>query len=149
MKKINSTLGVISVIILIVGMVFKQNHLAGANILQCVGSLGLLVFFIVYMVIGLKTLAAGLEKSAGVAGALTMCVVVIGWAFKTMHWPLANVLVWVSQLGLLITSILLIIDSIIEKDKTKQSIITLFAFMLVVLTSILFYVTKMIMHSQT
>jgi hypothetical protein len=148
MKKINSTLGVISVIILIVGMIFKQNHLAGANILQCVGSLGILAFFIVYMVIGLKPLAAGLEKSVGVAGAVTMCLVVVGLAFRIMHWPYASLLVWISQLGLLITSILLIIDSITEKDKTKQSIKTLFAFMLVVLTSILIYVTKMIAHIQ-
>jgi uncharacterized membrane protein len=144
MKKINSTLGVISVIILITGMIFKQNHLAGANIIQCVGSLGLVVFFIVYMVIGLKPLTKGLEKSVGVAGALSMCLVVFGVAFKTMHWPGANVFVWLSQIGLIATSVLLIIDSIIESDKTKQSIKTLFT--LVTLTAILTYVTQIIAH---
>jgi hypothetical protein len=143
MKKINSTLGVLSVIVLIVGMIFKLNHLAGANIIHCVGALGLLVFFIVYLLIGIKPLTTGLEKSVGVAGGLTMCVVVVSLAFKMMHWPGTGLLVWISHLGLLVTSVLLIIDSIMEKDKTKQSIKTLFAFTLISLTSILFFVSQM------
>ncbi len=144
MKKISSTLGVISVIVLIVSMIFKINHWPGANILLCVGALGLLAFFIVYLLLGIKPLTTGLEKSAGVAGALTMCVIVISMTFKTMHWPAGNILVWISQLGLLVTSVLLIIDSITEADQTKQSIKTLFAFMLVILTSLLFFVSQMI-----
>ncbi len=140
MKKISSTLGVISVIVLIIGMILKQNHLAGAIVLLCLGALGLLAFFIVYLLIGIKPLARDLEKSVGVAGALTMCMVLIGVVFKTMHWPYASGLVWISQLGLLVTSIILIIDSIVEKDKEKQSIKTLFAFMLVILTSVLLYI---------
>jgi hypothetical protein len=143
MKKINGTLGIISVIVLIVGMIFKLNHWAGANIIHCVSALGLAAFFIVYLFVGIKPLTTGLEKSVGVAGALAMCVVVISLAFRTMHWPGTGILEWISRLGLLVTSVLLIIDSIKETDKTKQSIKTLFAFMLIILTSILFFVTHL------
>lgn len=144
MKKVNSTLGVISVIILIIGIFFKLNSIRFAGELQCLGALGLIAFFITYLIIGIKPLTTALEKSVGVVGALAMCISVAGVAFKTMHWPGAGILVWLSQLGLLLTSVLLIIDSIIEKDQAKQSIKTLFAFALIILTSILFFAMKII-----
>ena len=90
---------------------------------------------------GIKPLTTGLEKSAGVTGALAMCLTTVAFIFKMMHWPIAGVLIMISQLGLLVTSVLLIIDSIKEKDQVKQSIKTLFAFTLVIITIILIFIT--------
>jgi hypothetical protein len=146
MKKVNSTLGVISVILFIVGIFFKMSHLAGASIILNVAGLGLLAFFIVYMLMGIKPLSTVIGKSVGVAGGIMMCLIIVAFNFKIMHWPGANVLLWLSQIGLLVTSVLLIIDSIVEKDQEKQSIKTLFAFTLVTLTFILFFVNQMLMH---
>jgi hypothetical protein len=148
MKKINSTLGVISVILFIIGVFFKLSHFAGASIILTVAGLGLLAFFIVYMLIGIKPLTTGIGKSAGVAGGVMMCLIVAAFTFKAMHWAGANILLWISQIGLLVTSVLLIIDSIIEKDQEKQSIKTLFAFTLVTLTFILFFVNQMLMQAH-
>jgi hypothetical protein len=148
MKKINSTLGVISVILFIIGVFFKLSHFAGASIILTVAGLGLLAFFIVYMLIGIKPLTKGIGKSVGVAGGVMMCLIVAAFTFKAMHWAGANILLWISQIGLLVTSVLLIIDSIIEKDQEKQSIKTLFAFTLVTLTFILFFVNQMLMQAH-
>ncbi len=143
MKKINSTLGIISVIVLIAGALMKISHIKYASIVLDLGALGFLAQFITYLILGIKPLTTTLEKSSGIAGGITMCIIAIGFMFKTMHWPGANVFVNVSQLGLVVTSILLIADSIKETDKVKQSIKTLFAFTLILLTIILFFMTQM------
>jgi hypothetical protein len=148
MKKVNSTLGVISVILFIIGVFMKVSHMKFASIILTVAGLGLLAFFIVYMLIGVKPLAAGIGKSVGVAGGIMMCLIVAAFTFKAMHWPGAGILLWLSQIGLLVTSVLLIIDSIVEKDQEKQSIKTLFAFTLVTLTFILFFVNQMLMQAH-
>jgi hypothetical protein len=148
MKKVNSTLGVISVILFIVGVFMKVSHLKFASIVLSVAVLGLLAFFIFYMLIGLKPLTTGIGKSAGAAGGIMMCLILVAFLFKTQHWPGAGILLWLSQIGLLVTSILLIIDSIVEKDQEKQSIKTLFAFTLVTLTFILFFVNQMLMQAH-
>jgi len=147
MKKISRTLGVISIIVLAIGILFKLSHWQGASIIQNVGILGLLAFFVVYLLIGIKPLTTSLEKSVGVAGALTMCLILIAYLFKSMHWPGASILILISQLGLIVTSVLLIIDSIKETDQTKQSIKTLFAFMLVTITAILVFTIHILAHT--
>ena len=144
MKKINSTLGIISVIVLIAGALMKISHIKYASIVLSLGSLGFLAQFIAYLILGVKPLTTILEKSAGITGGVTMCLGVIAFMLKAMHWPGAGVLIIVSQVGLLVTSILLIADSIKETDKVKQSIKTLFAFALMLLTVILFFMTQMI-----
>ena len=148
MKKVNSTLGVISVILFIVGIFMKVSHIKFASIVLSVSVLGLSAFFIIYMLIGIKPLSTGIGKSVGVAGGIMMCLILVAFLFKTQHWPGANILLWLSQIGLLVTSVILIIDSIVEKDQEKQSIKTLFAFTLATLTFILFFVNQMLMQAH-
>jgi hypothetical protein len=146
MKKVNSTLGVISVVLFIVGVLMKVSHIKFAGIVLSVAVLGLLAFFIVYMLIGIKPLSTGIGKSVGIAGGITMCLNVATFLFKTMHWPSSGVLLRISMLALFVTSVLLIIDSIVEKEQEKQSIKTLFAFTLATLTIILLFVNHMLLH---
>ena len=147
MKKINSTLGIITVIVLIAGALMKISHIKFASIVLSLGSLGFAAQFIAYLILGVKPLTTTLEKSSGIAGGITMCLVAIGFMFKSNHWPGANVFANVALLGLLVTSILLIVDSIKEADNVKQSIKTLFAFTLILITIILFFLEQMVFQA--
>ena len=109
MKKISRTLGVISIIVLAIGILFKLSHWQGASIIQNVGILGLLAFFVVYLLIGIKPLTTSLEKSVGVAGALTMCLILIAYLFKSMHWPGASILILILASSLTASSKSLVI----------------------------------------
>ncbi len=143
MKKTNQFLGVISIIVLSVGVIFKKCHWLGANVLLSVGALALVAFFIAYLFIGIKPLTTAIEKSIGVSGGITMCLNLIAFMFKVQHWAGASVLIHISLVGLLVTSILLIINSVMETDQTKLSIKTLFAFTLGTITIILIMLTKL------
>lgn len=143
MKKMNQFLGVISIVVFSIGMIFKKSHWPGANILLSIGALALLAFFVVYLFIGIKPLTTAIEKSMGVSGGISMCLTLIAAVFKVLHWPGASIFINISLIGLLVTSILLIINSIIETDQTKQSIKTLFAFTLGTITVILIMMTKL------
>jgi uncharacterized membrane protein len=133
MKQINKTLGVISIIVLFVGVLFKRSHWQGASVLLTLGALAVIAFFIVYLSVGIKQLSTELEKSYGIIGGISICISLLGLLWKMQHWPRGNIFVFISIGGLLVTSVLLIIDSIKETDQNKQSIKTLFAFILVVL----------------
>ncbi len=138
MKAINKTLGVISVIVLFAGIVFKKSHWPGAGPLLTLGALAVLAFFVIYLSIGIKQLSSNLEKQYSVIGGISICLSLLALLWKMQHWPRGNAFVFLSLAGLMVTSILLIIDSIEETDQNKQSIKTLFAFVLVVLVLYLF-----------
>jgi len=138
MKEINKTLGVISIAVLLIGVVLKKYHLAGASVLLTLGAFAVIAFFVVYLSMGIKHLGLHLEKLYGTIGVISICVSLLGMLWKMQHWPGGNVFVYVSIAGLLVTSILLIIDSIKETDQNKQSFKTLFAFILVVLVIFLY-----------
>ncbi len=134
-------MGVISAIVLIVGVIFKKMHWAGAGALLTIGAVALIAFFIIYLFMGIKPLSTDLEKACGYAGGIAMCLTLLGFLWKIQHWPGANILILLSLCALLVTCILLIIDSIKETDSNKQSIKTLFAFILVVIFAIIFMLT--------
>jgi hypothetical protein len=142
MKNINKTLGVISVIVLIIGIIFKKSHWPGASVIMSVSALALFVFFITYLFIGIKALSTGIEKASGISAGVAMCLALAAFLFKVQHWPGAGVLIFVSLLALIVTGIILIIDSIMESDQAKQSIKTAFAFSLTVIALILIMIIE-------
>ena len=144
MKEINKYLGVISIVVLFIGVTFKKMHWAGAGVLLTLGAIALIAFFIIYLFKGIKPLSTDIEKACGYAGGITMCLILLGFLFKIQHWPGAGVLILVSMCTLLVTSILLVIDSIKETDSNKQSIKTLFAFILIVLVVILYMLSPVL-----
>lgn len=142
MRNLNKTLGVISVIVLFIGIIFKMYHWHGAGPIVSLSSLALIVFFITYLFIGVKALSTGIEKASGISAGVAMCLTLAAFLFKVQHWPGTGILILVSLLALLATGILLIIDSIMESDQAKQSIKTAFAFSLSVIAIILIMMTK-------
>ncbi|MBN2213236.1 MAG: hypothetical protein JW723_03240 [Bacteroidales bacterium] len=141
MKNISKTLGVISLIVLFIGTIFKKSHWPGAGIILTISALAVLAFFITYLFIGIKPLSTKLEKICCISGSIAMCITLVSFLFKVQHWPGAGILIIISLAALLITGVLLIIDAIRETDQAKRSIKTLFAFSLTTIVIMLFMIT--------
>jgi len=95
MKKVTSVTGLLSSLMVIVGIVFKLNHLLGAGLFLTLGvSLGALVTIplMAYMAIVAKEdRHPVLASLLGYFAAITMSM---GGMFKIMHWPYATILFW-------------------------------------------------------
>ena len=139
MKKGLLTTSLIAAIVFIVGIVFKKFHWPGAGILIMLGAIVGIVFLILYLINGTKTLKSGMEKTNGIVAALTMMIILTGFTFKAQHWPGGSILLIVSHIFLLISSILMFADAFSEDDEAKKSIKGLFAFIYFILMSILVY----------
>ncbi len=144
MKTNSKILGIISIIVLTIGIIFKMMHWPGAGIFLTIGSVSVIAFFIVYLLMGIKPLTTTLEKSAGISGSIAMCLSLAAFLFKVQHWPGTGIIIIISHIGLLVTSILLIIDSVKETEPTKQSIKTLFGYSLFIITVFIILISRML-----
>lgn len=88
MKKISYILGIISIIITVISVIFKANHWSGANILLIVGLPSFaLLFLTTSLVMLLKSTDDKILKLVYVAGYLSFGFDFIGMLFKILHWP--------------------------------------------------------------
>lgn len=141
MIKTIKTSALVASILLASGVIFKSQHLAGAHVIFLIGTaVGVLTaIFIVSFFI--KSLSSGLEKFNIVFSSITVAVVLLGFLFKVMHWPGAAKLIWIADLGLIISGVLFLVDGFREKDpvksvyKTLTMFFILFLLMLIVLVS--------------
>lgn len=128
-------------ILLASGILFKSQHLAGAHVIFMIGTaVGVLtaIFMVSFFI---KSLSPALEKFNIIFSSIIIAVVLLSFLFKVMHWPGAAKLIWLADLGLLISGVLFLVDGFREKDPVKSvyKILTmffiLFLLMLIVLVS--------------
>lgn len=93
MKNINYIIGLLSLIVLLIGIIFKVLHLPGAAILFILG-MGLMVFIflpIAYWNL-LKSTTDELLKWVYHAAFISFFIDFVGVVFKVLHWPGASIL---------------------------------------------------------
>ncbi|TFG41330.1 MAG: hypothetical protein E4H43_04505, partial [Bacteroidia bacterium] len=97
MKQKIYLLGLITVLLVFTGLVFKINHLAGAGELL---STGIGTFVLIFMPIALRNhfKAEGTRQNLPlyIVTWLTCFVVFTGMLFKIMHWPHAGIILLVA-----------------------------------------------------
>jgi hypothetical protein len=102
MKKTTLTLGVISSLIFVLGVLFKFQHWPGAGIALC---LSILLFAFGYsplLMIDRNNLAkSSNHRMINLASMIAMIIIAISFLFKVMHWPGAGVGVIVGNLCLI------------------------------------------------
>jgi len=115
-------------ILLTGGILFKSQHLMGANAIFIIGSAAgvLTAALIIRLLVG--KLTSGLEKFSIIFSSLTVIVVLLSFLFKVMHWPGAAKLIWIADLGLILSGVLFLVDGIREKDPVRSilKIMTMF-----------------------
>lgn len=95
MKKVVSILGLIASLMVIVGVVFRVNHIMGAGILLVLGVS--VIALVVLPLLGYMTLVAKEDSSTivtSLVGYFAAMSMAMGGLFKLMHWPFANILFW-------------------------------------------------------
>ena len=93
MKRTLKTTGIISIILIMIGVIFKSLHWPGAGVTIVLGlSFFSLVFIPLNIILKFKDNEEQNNRLIMTIGLLTASVSTIGVLFKIMHWPYANIL---------------------------------------------------------
>ena len=102
MKQITKVFGILSSILILAGVIFKTLHWPGAAIILL---LGIVAFAAIYAILLFverqKEAKTAIAKTSNVFVLLAMVLISVGFLFKSMHWPGAGVLIYVSNIALL------------------------------------------------
>lgn len=122
-------------ILLASGIFFKSQHLMGANIIFMVGTAAGIFTAILMVSLFFGKISSGLEKFNIIFTSLAVIIVLLSYLFKVMHWPGAAKLIWVADLGLIVSGVLFLIDGFREKDPIKSvlKILTMFFILLLLM----------------
>jgi hypothetical protein len=136
MKQKIYILGLITVLIVFTGLVFKINHFAGAGVLL---STGIGIFVVIFMPIALRNhfKAEGTRQNLPlyIVTWLTCFVVFTGMLFKIMHWPHAGTMLLVA-LPFPYVVFLPVFLTVTSKNKNFSIYNTVFVLMLLVFNSV-------------
>lgn len=131
---------IIAAVLLLVGSYFKIMHWPGAHVLMIVGTITGILMFISLLVFIQSKLPGRLEKFSVIVASLTLMVALTAFLFKTMHWQGAAILIWAADIGILLSSVILLIDAFFEKDNGKWSLKIIAAFFAIFLLLIIMLV---------
>jgi hypothetical protein len=132
MKKSINIAGIVFLLILFTGIIFKRMHYAGASVMV---TLGIFLFITVYLPVFLFSLSK-LLKSEGspisrlllISGTAGIIILTLGILAKIMHWPGAYKSLW-GGIGL-ISFVLLLYLLIYRKGNQKISMISVLIFII-------------------
>jgi hypothetical protein len=98
MKKPINITGLLLILILITGVIFKRLHLPGASIFLVAGIVFFILIYVPFYISWIYQAAKKTERSSNrfiailtIVGVILLC---LGSLFKIMHWPGANISVW-------------------------------------------------------
>ena len=103
MKKTMNTVGIIASISIVLGAIFRFAHLAGANVMMISGVILIsFVFLPLMFTLKLRESSERRDRTILIIGCVVSILLVIAAAFKLMFWPGANILLWLSIIGILL-----------------------------------------------
>jgi len=121
MKKATLTLGVISSLLFVIGVLFKWQHWPGAGIAL---TLSILLFAAGYSPLLLidrnKFAQSTNQKMINLAGMIAMIIIAVSFLFKIQHWPGAGAGVVVGNLTLIVLVPLLYYHASRETDQKAK-----------------------------
>lgn len=131
----------VSSILLIGGMLFKNQHLMGANVIFMAGvAAGVFAVLLTIPFLAGKG-TSRLERVTLIFASATIALALLGFLFKVLHWPGAAKLIWVADLGIVVSGILFLIDGMMEKDPAR-SVLKIVAMFFLLLLLMLILVTS-------
>ncbi len=117
-----------SSVILLMGAFFKRAHWYGANALMVTGIAAGIILFILLISSFRGKGPGGFEQYTRIIAAITIIVVLLAFLFKLLHLAGAAKVIWVADIGILLSFLFLIVDSVLEKDPAKQYLKLIAAF---------------------
>ena len=93
MRKTMHITGITAAILLLLGSIFKIQHLPGVGVLYLLGAASLCFLFMpLFLAVRIKEKPGKLTTITNILGVLGGIVLCFGILFKIMHWPFANIL---------------------------------------------------------
>jgi hypothetical protein len=103
MKKITLISGVVSSIIVFIGVLFKIMHWPGAGVAITLGIVLFVVAYSLLLFIDKQEFATtSMQKVSNVFVLIAMVLISLGFLFKMQHWPGAGVLIYISNVALFV-----------------------------------------------
>jgi hypothetical protein len=133
---------IITMVLLLIGLCFKIMHWPGANVLLVCGTAtGILLFITLLSGIPSK-LSGGMEKLSVIVASLTLIAGLLAFLLKALHWPGADILIWTADIGILFSTITILIDGLLEKELRKLGLKIIAAFFALILLLIIILLKK-------
>lgn len=133
---------IITMVLLLIGLFFKTMHWPGAIVmLVCGTATGILLFITLLSGIPSK-LSGGMEKLSVIVASLTLIAGLLAFLFKALHWPGADILIWTADIGILFSTITILIDGLLEKELRKLGLKIIAAFFALILLLIIILLKK-------
>ena len=128
MNKFTKISSIVAAVLLLTGTIFKLSHWPGANIILTVGAAAGAMIFILIAANTPASIKTSFAKVSFVVGSLTIIFALLAFVFKLLHWPGAGILIWIADIGILLSAVVFLIDGYLEKDPVRGGLKTLIAF---------------------
>ena len=121
MKQITKVFGILSSLLILVGVIFKALHWPGAAIILLLGVVAFAAIYAILLFIDRQKHAkTAISKTSNVFVLLAMVLISVGFIFKTLHWPGAGVLIYISNFALLALIPIKYLQASKEDDEQKK-----------------------------
>lgn len=128
MNKMTKLTAIVVAVLMLAGVYFKTMHWPGANVIMISGTFISALLFISLIVRIPSVFETVIEKVSFVIGSSTLFLAFLAFLFKMVHWPGAAKLIWLADLGILLTTIIFLVDAFLERKPEKWSLKILVAF---------------------
>jgi len=141
MKKSTFIVGVISSLLILIGVIFKIQHWAGAGVAITLGAVFIAICYSILLLIDKNAIAQnGYQKFVNYMSMLTLLILTLAFLFKAMHWPGAGIGIWVGHIMMLIMIPVLFIQASRETDPVKKLNFNNIAILFMAVTAVCFYI---------
>jgi len=122
MKQTTKLFGIISSLLILVGVILKTQHWPGAGVILMLGIVAFAAIYAILLFIDRqKSLKSSIAKTSNLFVLLAMVLISVGFLFKMQHWPGAGVIIYVSNVALLALIPIKYLQAAKEKDKVKST----------------------------
>jgi len=137
MKQSTKLVGIISTVLILIGVILKIQHWPGSAHLMIAGTAVFAFGYAILLFIDKsKTAQTGMEKLANIIVMVTMIVIPVGFLFKGLHWPGAGIGILVGHIFLALIVIMLYLQAAKESDNVKKMYIDNSAIILTLMLAI-------------
>ncbi len=137
MTKTTKIIALVAAVLILIGTLFKTNHWPGANIIISGGLTMGVVLFISMVIVFMKKLVTGFGKFNGIFSSIIIIIAMLAFIFKMLHWPGAEKLVWIADIGILLASVSFLVDGLSDKDKYASALKIIAGFFIMILALVI------------
>jgi len=120
-------------ILILIGTFFKISHWPGANVILTVGLAAGIFTFVMMISRFSGKLATGFGQFNGIFASLAVIIGLLAFIFKLLHWPGAGILIWIADIGIMLSSVFFLIDGIRDTDEYRSSLKIIAGFFILLL----------------